>query len=79
VTYRRSLEERIEEYLNALDYACDKYNDGIIDKTSFERNFAKLVIEAYNNKHMYDNIANGDTNRFAQLKKIFQQLQSNPT
>lgn len=72
--YRLALEERIEEYLNALEYACDKYNDGILDKASFKRNFVKLVTEAYNNKNIFNNIVNGDTNRFVQLKKVIQDL-----
>ncbi|MCB5270448.1 MAG: hypothetical protein LHW56_01230 [Candidatus Cloacimonetes bacterium] len=68
------LEERLEEYLNSLDYACGKYLSKIMNKKSFEENFKRLVQEVYENEKLFKNVMNGDKNRFVSLKKVYEEF-----
>lgn len=68
------LDERLEEYLNSLDYACSKYLSKVLDKESFENNFKRLIQEANDNNSMFRNVLNGDKNRFTSLKKVYHEF-----
>ena len=47
---------RMKDYLLALDYACDKYHIGLIDKTSFDRNFLDIILTVKKQKHLLQKI-----------------------
>ena len=63
--------ERIEEYLNSLDYACDKYNESIIDRKSFIRNFVKSIEATSEDDKLFSIVNSNDKNKFKALKKAF--------
>ncbi len=71
---RTFVKDRLEEYLNAIDYACDKYLRGILDKKSFPEVFGTQIKEALSNKTLFDIVMDGVSNRFKSIKKVYQEL-----
>lgn len=69
---RSFINDRLEEYLNSIDYACDKYIRNMLDKESFIEVFGTQIREALDNQTLYDIVMNGDQNRFKSIKKVYQ-------
>ena len=63
--------ERVEEYLNALDLASDRYLNGYIDEASFKRNFKELVSQCQESKEVMNIISDQTKNKYPALKKVF--------
>ncbi len=64
------LQERIEDYLNALDFACQRYLKGFLDKNSFKDNFKNLILASREDSKLFDNVMFKDKNRFVSIKKV---------
>ncbi len=69
--YQGQINEVMESYLNRLDYACQKYNDGIIDKDSFETNFSELIKQASQDENVLTIVSDDKRNKYKHLKQAF--------
>lgn len=69
-----AVKERLEEYINALEYTCDKYLDGVLDKKSFKRNFSSLVTGLFDQNNVYEVMDSEEKNKYPALKHVYNEL-----
>ncbi len=66
----------MEEYLNSLDYTCDTYLKGAINKESFEKNFSDEIESVGNNENFASIIYSEKSNKYVSLKKVLQFIET---
>ncbi len=69
------VEERKEEYLNTIDYTCDKYLNGFLDKKSFINNLSPLVLTISSSKTLRNSVFNEKKNIYPNIKRVVLELE----
>lgn len=76
--YNLILSSRIQSVLNTYDIACQRYLDGKLDKTRFEKTYKKRISDLFDNESCYKNfISDPSSTRYHALHKVHNEL-NNP-
>ncbi|MFA7689311.1 MAG: hypothetical protein WCX96_04425 [Bacilli bacterium] len=70
-------DEILEGYLNSLELACDKFNNGKLNNDSFKRNFYKLLKDVQNDKQLFELVSSSTDNKYKEIKKTLIVINNN--